>query len=400
MNFFRIFNVIYKLFTSRGRKAIIITFIIIALLFVFTGNVHAAVSGDSSEFDQSYINFHYINIGWAANANEYDYAYSDGSFRFLRVPYVSVGRGSLNYNSNSNSETFALCLNPNYVYNLYIRSTLGLNFAFIKSFSDLPNGTLTSFDYPTLKPNTDQFMFLGSDNWLIFTVSSSSDLNNYRFGISDKPIQNIFGSSSGGSSSGSSADYSSVLNNIYTDLHSLLLAVQNSSNTDVVNAVTNTSEQTQNIISTTSAETQNTISSTSAETQNLITNQTQQSQAQYNDFTNTTMNDNDIDLPTENNQDITSSGFDSIFTSMYNVFTTDNAPDIVLPIPYANENITISPSVISSMIGNNVIVSFIQAWYWFIVAYYIYKDVQKVIEKIKDGSIASSSDTNIKTEML
>lgn len=379
MNFFKIFNVIYRLFTGRGRKTLVITFIIIVLFLVFSNNVFALTPGYSDEFNLTYDDFTYLNLGWIPNSNG---GYSPGSLRSLYVPYITLNdNNTITFNSNNNSLVYAVPLNDNYAYLLKKEQVKVQRIALISSFSELPDSTNTTKNIPVtnLLLNYD-FYFLGSNNFLLIQVSDTSDFNKLTLGVSNQPVQVLFGGSSGGGSSGggSSSDYSSVLNQIYTDIHIIAGVVQNSNNNDVVNSINNTSTQ----------------------TQNLITNQTQQSQQQYNDFTNTTMTDSDIELPTDNNQDITSSGFDSIFTSMYNVFTTDEAPDIVLPIPYANENIIISPSAISSMIGNNVIVSFIQAWYWFIVSYYIYKDVQKVIEKIKDGSIATSSDTNIKTEML
>lgn len=390
MNFFKIFNVIYKLFTERGRKTLVITFIIIVLFLVFSNNVFALTPGYSDEFDLSYDDFNYLNYGYFPNSQG---GYVPGSLRSLYVPYITLNDdNTITFNSSNNSLVYAVPLNDNYAYLLKKEQVKVQRIALINSFSELPDSENTTKNIPVtnLLLNYD-FYFLGSNNFLLIQVSNDADFNKLTLGVSKQPVSVLFGGSSsgGGSGGGSSADYSEVLNQIYTDIHTIAGVVQNTSNNDVVNAVTDTSTQTQNVINT-----------TSQQTQNLITNQTQQSQQQYNDFTNSTMTDSDIELPTDNNQDITSNGFDSIFTSMYNVFTTDNAPDIVLPIPYANENITISPNAISSMIGNNVIVSFIQAWYWFIVSYYIYKDVQKVIEKIKDGSIATSSDTNIKTEML
>lgn len=98
--------------------------------------------------------------------------------------------------------------------------------------------------------------------------------------------------------------------------------------------------------------------------------------------------------------DVTQGGFNSIFNKFYNGIT-EEPRQIVVPIPYANTSFTIDPNWTANALGSNSwIVTTINSLWFCLVGLYIYKDVQKLIEKVQNGSIANSSDTNIKTEML
>ena len=99
-------------------------------------------------------------------------------------------------------------------------------------------------------------------------------------------------------------------------------------------------------------------------------------------------------------QDTTAGGFNSIFNKFYNGIS-ETPRQIVVPIPYANTSFTIDPNWTANALGaNSWIVTTINSLWFCLVGLYIYKDIQKLIEKIQNGSIATSSDTNIKTEML
>ena len=122
-------------------------------------------------------------------------------------------------------------------------------------------------------------------------------------------------------------------------------------------------------------------------------------------LTNTDITDSDDALAesgviTEDNEDITATGFDNIFNMFYNGITS-NPVNIVLPIPFTNKTIIIEPNYIRNALGNqNILLNLIESFWYFAVSLYIVKDIQKVIEKIKSGDITSSSDTNIKADML
>lgn len=98
--------------------------------------------------------------------------------------------------------------------------------------------------------------------------------------------------------------------------------------------------------------------------------------------------------------DITQGGFNSIFNKFYNGIS-ENPRNIVVPIPFANTSFSIDPNWTSNALGSNSwIITTINSLWYCLVGLYIYKDVQKLIEKVQNGSIANSSDTNIKTDML
>lgn len=137
------------------------------------------------------------------------------------------------------------------------------------------------------------------------------------------------------------------------------------------------------------------------QTISAIDKQTQATENLIN--TNTSIEDDEIiqsGVITEDNEDITASGFNNIFNAFYNGITAEPT-DIVLPIPYVNKNITINPNFLRDLLGdNNILIKLIESFYFFIVSLYIVKDIEKIIEKIKNGDIATSTDTNIKADML
>lgn len=146
------------------------------------------------------------------------------------------------------------------------------------------------------------------------------------------------------------------------------------------------------------------------ELNNTIINQTtiiQQQTNTINDMSNFMQNDNystntiTDNMPNSNEyQDITESGFDNIFTTLRNTFTSDNYQDVVFTIPFTNGKTITLPSNLTENIVPETIKTLIQMVYWFIIARFIVKDIAKYIENAKSGDIFSTSDTNIKTDML
>lgn len=119
---------------------------------------------------------------------------------------------------------------------------------------------------------------------------------------------------------------------------------------------------------------------------------------QNDSFSSDSITDN---MPSsEQFQDITESGFDNIFTTLKNAFTSDNYQDVEFVVPFSNgQKITI-PSNLTENIIPTAIKTLIQMVYWYFIARFIVKDIASYIEKAKSGDIFSSSDTNIKTDML
>lgn len=89
------------------------------------------------------------------------------------------------------------------------------------------------------------------------------------------------------------------------------------------------------------------------ELQNTINQQTQSIDNINNSITNSTVDNSSIDLPTDNTQDPTQSGVDNIFQIIYNSFTSGTAQDIVFPIPFSDNNLTIQANYVSNMLGSS-----------------------------------------------
>lgn len=123
-----------------------------------------------------------------------------------------------------------------------------------------------------------------------------------------------------------------------------------------------------------------------------------------NTITDSSIPDNiSNDLPKDNTEDITKSGIDGLFTNIYNAFCEGEAQDIVLPIPYTNKSITISPNYLSDMLTSvnaTFLITIIQAFWWYLISRFIVKDIMGKINKIKSGNIEDIETENIKGDML
>ena len=116
---------------------------------------------------------------------------------------------------------------------------------------------------------------------------------------------------------------------------------------------------------------------------------------------NDTNNISNNDLVTDNTQDITTDGFTNIFSTLYNVFTSDNSKDIVIPIPFTGKSFTISKT---SLFGGFTQLSWLEnlssAFWYFIISLFIVKDISKRFNKIKSGDIENVVNSNIKEDLL
>lgn len=84
-----------------------------------------------------------------------------------------------------------------------------------------------------------------------------------------------------------------------------------------------------------------------------INNQTQSIDNINNSITNSTVDNSSIDLPTDNTNNPTQSGIDNIFQTIYNGFTSGTPQDIVFPLPFSSNNITIKPNYITQMLNSS-----------------------------------------------
>ena len=127
-----------------------------------------------------------------------------------------------------------------------------------------------------------------------------------------------------------------------------------------------------------------------------------------NDNTTPTVTPND--LPSDTMNDITASGFNGIFTKIYNEVTYDNNSRIKITIPYVNYEFYLYSNYLTNTLtsiplfqnftwGDYSICTFIQLLWSFAIYRYIVLDIYKYINQIKNGDI-STTDTNIKADML
>lgn len=130
----------------------------------------------------------------------------------------------------------------------------------------------------------------------------------------------------------------------------------------------------------------------------------QQLQDINNFFNNNNYNSGDIinNMPSSNEYiSPTDSGIDSIFTALYNAFTTSNTQTVRFVIPFTNGQYIDIPSDLVSSRLPQIIITLIQSVYWFIICRFIIKDIASIAEKAKSGEILDdSSDGNIKTDLL
>lgn len=129
---------------------------------------------------------------------------------------------------------------------------------------------------------------------------------------------------------------------------------------------------------------------------------------EMNEFFNsdTTPTITNSDLPTDTMTDVTSSGFDGIFTKIYNAFTAQGFETINITIPYLNYTFSVSSDFtrlairhFTSNIGTYSFENFFYLLWYFAFSRYIVLDIYKYINDIKNGNI-SKTDTNIKADML
>lgn len=134
-----------------------------------------------------------------------------------------------------------------------------------------------------------------------------------------------------------------------------------------------------------------------------INKQTEQQKETKDFLKDDNIDDSNIALPSIETNDITEDGIDNIFTAIYNGLTSGEARDIVLPFPFTNKSIIIPANYTEQFLTTSVfspIYLIIQAFYWYIIARFIVKDIASKFEKIKSGNIENLENNNIKTEML
>lgn len=134
---------------------------------------------------------------------------------------------------------------------------------------------------------------------------------------------------------------------------------------------------------------------------NTINEQTNTIKQGQDKFFSNDVEDSSISIIEDNNDDITSDGFNNLFTTLQNAFLSENYRDISLPIPHTSNSINISSNLVENMLGSdNWILNFIHLFYYFLLGLFITKDIERIIDKVKSGDIMTSSEGNIKANMV
>lgn len=123
-----------------------------------------------------------------------------------------------------------------------------------------------------------------------------------------------------------------------------------------------------------------------------------------NNTTNTIKDDNvnaDVSsLPSDNTQDITADGFNSIFDKIYTAFTSNSSNSLVIAIPFTDKSFTINFDSVYGSANLGLVKTLIQTFWYFVISYFIVCDVGHKINKIKSGDIEKVETSNIKEDML
>lgn len=118
---------------------------------------------------------------------------------------------------------------------------------------------------------------------------------------------------------------------------------------------------------------------------------------------NTTLDPNTITNNFPNNSGITSptdSILSNIFTQYQNAFTSTNYTDIVIPLGYVNEFITI-PSDYTETFFPTPLVTIIQLCYWYVISRWIIISLIKLVNSLRNlDFMEKTNDADPKTELL
>ena len=98
------------------------------------------------------------------------------------------------------------------------------------------------------------------------------------------------------------------------------------------------------------------------------------------------------------------------FTDFANIFTNDSKPHTIsIPVPFTGKSFNIDDRATyyflsggSDNIQNSagaIIYLLIQSWWYFLLGFFVFKDIQKLIDKFSSGQFGGT-DTNIKADML
>lgn len=136
-------------------------------------------------------------------------------------------------------------------------------------------------------------------------------------------------------------------------------------------------------------------------------NQLQQQQNQLQQEQNDLIKDDNVntdgfEFATNDTNNPTEDGFNTLFTSIYNAFCNTSSEPLTVTLPYINQTFTIQPNLVSNAMqkcGLGFVATLIHSFYYYGVCLFIYKDINKIIEHLKSGNLTADCG-NVKTEVL
>lgn len=136
---------------------------------------------------------------------------------------------------------------------------------------------------------------------------------------------------------------------------------------------------------------------------NQLQHEQNQLQQEQNDLIkDDNVNTDNFEFATNDTNNPTEDGFNTLFTSIYNAFCNTSSAPLTITLPYVNQTFTIQPNLVSNAMqkmGLGVVATLIQSFYYYGVCLFIYKDINKIIEHLKSGNLTADCG-NVKTEVL
>lgn len=136
---------------------------------------------------------------------------------------------------------------------------------------------------------------------------------------------------------------------------------------------------------------------------NQLQEESNKLQQEQNDIlTNDDVETDGLEFATDDTENPTSAGFDTLFTTIYNSFCNMSSAPLTVTLPFVNQTFTVSPNLVSNAMqkcGLGFVATLIHSFYYFSVCLFIYKDINKIIEHLKSGNLTADCG-NVKTEVL
>ena len=383
MSFYRIFNLIYKLFSKRGLKVFLIS------LLIFLGGLYIGFNSESFAFTNYTINF--SPVGGSAI-----YTLDNTNGFFDNYIYCIIS-------SDQSGEYVFFVLSDEPFYKDDNISTSSGNKVFTT------NGHI--FFTGVGQPKNVDYVIHSSDNF-------SSDVNFVSFyvshcvsnsvvytdsscvtGFSDVVVNSAFYSNDNSSSGGSDIDYSNILGHIDEQVTNTNTIVQDIATT--TNSIDNRVAQIQGALVSQNSEVSNAVYNSASNTQNMILQGQIQSQNNFNTITNTTAyNSTDVYIDTSFNDITDINGVDNFIRIVINRLNTffsglnfDNSIELIIPIPFTNKTCTISTAPIQQFYSDNSVLAGIitMSWY-FVFGVYIFRIAYTFWLSAVNGTILKDSE--------